>query len=65
MEAMLDSGAGLNTIPEDALVEIINANEKAGVKMCDEAAYLIRETGSAEHCGQKHTASEELRMKVG
>ena len=36
LEIMLDSGAGLNTIPEDALVSIINANEEAGIKMSDE-----------------------------
>ena len=36
LEVMLDSGAGLNTIPEDTLVDIINANEQAGIKMSDE-----------------------------
>ena len=36
LEVMLDSGAGLNTIPENALLSIINANEEAGIKMSDE-----------------------------
>ena len=32
---MFDSGAGLNTIPEEALVAIINACEAAGIRMSD------------------------------
>ena len=31
LDVMLDSGAGLNTIPEDALVSVINACEQAGM----------------------------------
>ena len=33
LETMLDSGAGLNTIPEEALVNIINGCEEAGIRM--------------------------------
>ena len=36
LETMLDSGAGLNTIPEEALVCIINGCEEAGIGMSDE-----------------------------
>ena len=35
LEVMFDSGAGLNTIPEEALISIINACEAAGIRMSD------------------------------
>ena len=35
LDVMFDSGAGLNTIPEDALLSIINACEAAGIGMSD------------------------------
>ena len=41
MEVMLDSGAGLNTIPEEALIDIINGCEKAGIKMSDESHPVV------------------------
>jgi len=36
----------------------------ATIKLLKEAAYLLRETGTAEHCGQTLTASEELNLRV-
>ena len=36
LDVMFDSGAGLNTIPEAALLSIINACEVAGIRMSDE-----------------------------
>ena len=41
LEVMLDSGAGLNTIPEEALLDIINGCEKAGIKMSDESHPVV------------------------
>ena len=35
LDVMFDSGAGLNTIPEEALLSIINACEAAGIRMSD------------------------------
>ena len=36
LDVMFDSGAGLNTIPESALLSIINACEAAGIRLSDE-----------------------------
>ena len=35
LDVMFDSGAGLNTIPEEALLSIINGCEAAGIRMSD------------------------------
>ena len=41
-EVMLDSGAGVNTIPEEAVLEIINVCEAAGIRMDDEAHPIMQ-----------------------
>ena len=41
LDVMFDSGAGLNTIPEAALLSIINACEVAGIRMSDDRHPVI------------------------
>ena len=38
---MLDSGAGLNTIPEEVVLDVINSCEQAGVNMSDERHPIV------------------------
>merc|ERR1711972_4088 len=40
-EAILDSGAGLNTIPEEAVLNVINSCEAAGMNLGDEGHPVV------------------------
>ena len=56
LDVMLDSGAGLNTIPEDSLVSMINACEQAGIKMSDERHPVVELQSWAKHEQRKGVA---------
>ena len=57
LDVMFDSGAGLNTIPEAALLSIINACEAAGIRMSDVRHPVIELESWAEQETCKGVAS--------